>query len=122
MLRSCGPGGPGERYPSVADFNFEEDDFDAEGSLDRIDVLVGHLLEETIRDEEFQELESMLVSSEDARKKYVGLMHLHFDLMAHFQPSLSPIKPKSPVLAFLSESLPPSTGLPSAGLPHSPPS
>ncbi len=96
----------------MADFEFEEDDFDGEATLDRIDILVGHLLEETIRDEEFHELESMLVASEDARKKYVGLMHLHFDLMAHFQPSLSPVKPRSPVLGFLSESLASNPGLP----------
>jgi hypothetical protein len=106
----------------VADLDFEVDEFDADSALDRIDVLVGQLLEETLPEAEFHELESMLLASENARQKYVGLMHLHFDLMAHFQPSLSPIKPKSPVLAFLSESLPPSTGLPSTGLSHNTPS
>lgn len=96
----------------MADFDFEEDDLAETATLDRIDVLVGQMLDDSLADQEFEELEKMLLASEDARKKYVGLMQLHFDLMAHFQPSLSPIKPKSPVLGFLSESLSPLTGLP----------
>lgn len=89
--------------------DIEDNLLDLDAPIDRLDELVSQLLDDSLADHEFAELEETLLASSEARKKYIGLMQLHVDLMDHFQQG---DRPKSPVLGFLADSHPTITGLP----------
>ena len=64
-------------------------DFSAENAddrliSDRVQELTWAMLDEQISDDEFQLLETLLLSDDKARDSYVGCMQLHTELMAHF--------------------------------------
>lgn len=71
--------------------------------LERVDALVSQLLDDSLSDEEFNELEGMLSASGEARSQYVGMMQLHTDLTAYFQPQETK-QAASPVLGGLTTS------------------
>ncbi len=61
--------------------------------LDRVDELVSALVDDYITDAEFAELEATLLTSRDARSRYIDDMQLHVDLIHHFRPRSEPLIP-----------------------------
>lgn len=61
--------------------------------LDRVDELVSALVDDYISDAEFAELEATLLTSRDARSRYIDDMQLHVDLIHHFRPRSEPMIP-----------------------------
>ncbi len=73
-----------------------------------VQELTWALIDDQINSDEFQLLDSMLLSDDAARGEYVNCVQLHTDLMAHFaKPAANTAADKSPVLGFLSEGVPP---------------
>jgi hypothetical protein len=84
---------------------------------DRIQELTWALLDEQINDDEFNLLDTLLLSDEKARETYLGCTQLHADLMAHFagptEATRSQTPTALPVLGFLTGDS--SLGLQSSG-------
>lgn len=77
-------------------------EFSMPASLDRVDELVSMLLDDELSDREMRELNALLEGTPEARKRYLGLMQLHTDLVEYYRPpEQAPVK--SPVLGFLGE-------------------
>jgi hypothetical protein len=78
---------------------------------ERVQELTWALLDEEISDDEMSLLDSLLLSDDQARKRYVDCVGLHADLMMHYakaEPAAaSPGRSKSPVLGFLNAGTPP---------------
>jgi hypothetical protein len=73
-----------------------------------VQELTWALVDDQINSDEFQLLESMLLSDDVARQEYLNCIHLHTDLMAHFAtPDCGTAEGKSPVLSFLGGEFPP---------------
>ncbi len=73
-----------------------------------VQELTWALIDDQINGDEFQLLDSMLLSDDAARCEYVNCVQLHTDLMAHFaKPAAKTAAGKSPVLGFFSEGVPP---------------
>lgn len=73
-----------------------------------VQELTWALIDDQINHDEFQLLDSMLLSDDAARVEYLHCVQLHTDLMAHFaKPAAETAAGKSPVLSFLSEGVPP---------------
>lgn len=51
---------------------------------ERVQELTWALFDEQIDDDEFRLLENLLLSDHNARDTYIGCVHLHADLTAHF--------------------------------------
>ncbi len=63
--------------------------------LDRVDELVSALVDDYITDADFAELEATLLTSRDARSRYIDDMQLHVDLIHHYRPRTEPMIPSS---------------------------
>lgn len=76
--------------------------------LERVQELTWALVDEQISDDEMALLDNLLLSDDQARKRYVECVQLHSELMAHFATE-APGKctSKSPVLGFLNAGTPP---------------
>jgi hypothetical protein len=75
--------------------------------LERVQELTWALLDGEISDDEMSLLDTLLLTGDDARNRYIECVQLHTDLMAHYaEPSKSAEKAslQSPVLNFLSAS------------------
>lgn len=75
-------------------------------SIERIDELVGLLLDDQLDDEQMGELGKLIETDADARSKYVGLMQLHADLTDFFNPPKEQDPKNMPVLGFLADDFP----------------
>jgi hypothetical protein len=53
-------------------------------NLDRVQELTWALVDEQISDDEFEQLNSVLLRDDKSRDTYLGCIQLHADLMAHF--------------------------------------
>jgi hypothetical protein len=53
-------------------------------NLDRVQELTWALVDEQISDDEFAQLNSVLLRDDKCRDTYLGCIQLHADLMAHF--------------------------------------
>jgi hypothetical protein len=70
--------------------------------LERVQELTWALLDEDITDDEMSLLDTLLLTGEAARNRYVECVQMHTDLMVHYaQPSKSADDSKPPVLSFL---------------------
>jgi hypothetical protein len=65
----------------------------------RVEELTWALLDEQINDDEFNLLDTLLLSDDNLRKNYVSCVQLHVDLMAHFAASAT--RPDSPILSIV---------------------
>jgi hypothetical protein len=78
--------------------------------LERVQELTWDLLDEQITDDEMTLLDSLLLSDDQARNRYIECVQLHVDLMAHFATPANQTTPsgagKSPVLGFLNAGMP----------------
>ncbi len=93
----------------AADFHPGDDEQRPAGSGDvTVQELTWALVDDQIGSDEFQLLESMLLSDGAARCEYVNCIQLHTDLMAHFaKPADMAAGGTSPVLSFLGSGFPP---------------
>jgi hypothetical protein len=85
--------------------------------LERVQELTWALLDGEISDDEMSLLDTLLLTGDDARNRYIECVQLHTDLMAHYaEPSKAAAvgASKSSVLSFLS------TGPSSLGMPSQP--
>lgn len=69
--------------------------------LDRVQELTWALLDEGITDDEFSLLDTLLLSDDKARERYVECVQLHTDLLTHFAPNQKTADSKSTVLSLL---------------------
>jgi anti-sigma factor RsiW len=73
-----------------------------------VQQLTWALIDDQISSDEFQLLDSMLLSDDAARNEYMDCVRLHTDLVAHFaKPVDRTTTGNPPVLGFLSEGVPP---------------
>lgn len=82
--------------------------------LERVEELTWALLDDNISDDEMSLLDTLLLTGDDARNRYIECVQLHTDLMAHYaEPSQGAVGAfsKSPILSSLN------TGMSSIGLP-----
>jgi hypothetical protein len=78
----------------MSDMSFNRQDSTPELTLlDRVDELVSALVDDYITDADFAELEATLLTSRDARSRYIDDMQLHVDLIHHFRPRSEPMIP-----------------------------
>jgi len=68
--------------------------------LERVQELTWALLDEDISDDEMSLLDTLLLTGDDARERYIECVQLHTDLMGHYSEPKMPSE-KSPVLSFL---------------------
>jgi hypothetical protein len=79
--------------------------------LERVQELTWALVDEQINDDEMALLDTLLLSDDEARKRYIECAQLHADLMAHYatpapaESAKGGLKP--PVLGFLNAGTPP---------------
>jgi hypothetical protein len=72
--------------------------------LERVQELTWALLDEDISDDEMSLLDTLLLTGESARNRYIECVQLHTDLMVHFDDrnkNTSKSGSNSPVLSFL---------------------
>ncbi|MEN1680044.1 MAG: hypothetical protein AAGJ46_10650 [Planctomycetota bacterium] len=96
----------------MTDFDLTPPGERAAVNLDRVDELLSLLIDDAVSDDEFAELEDMLLTSGDARERYVGGVQLHADLIAHYRgaPKLEmPATLSAPPLAVDGNLIDPST-------------
>jgi len=78
---------------------------------ERVQELTSALVDEQITDDEMTLLENLLLSDDQARKRYIDCMQLHADLMLHYAKPAAAASTKgsakSPVLGFLNAGMPP---------------
>jgi hypothetical protein len=83
----------------------------SEAVVERVHELTWALLDEQIRADDKALLETLLLSSNEARKAYIECVQLHVDLAAHHAAEAAAAKPAvpqtSPILGFLSAGMPP---------------
>jgi hypothetical protein len=86
--------------------------------LDRVQELTWALLDDEIKDDEFSLLDTLLLSDDHARNRYVECVQLHVDLLAHYAAADAAKSPKDggkpSVLGFLNTNAQ-SFDVPSAG-------
>ena len=78
-------------------------------NLERVQELTWALVDEQISDDEFAQLNSVLLRDDKSRDTYLGCIQLHADLMAHFAAPKADdqaARSKMPVLGFLNDSTP----------------
>ncbi len=94
-----------KRNDSRPDANNSRRDDPALTVLERVQELTWALLDEGISDDEMSLLDTLLLSDDKARERYVECVQLHTDLMAHYADSSKTAGAtpgsKSPVLGFL---------------------
>jgi hypothetical protein len=73
--------------------------------LERVQELTWALLDEDISDDEMSLLDTLLLTGDKARDRYIECIQLHTDLMAHYAEPKTAVGgaagSKSPVLSFL---------------------
>ena len=69
--------------------------------LERVQELTWALLDQDISDDEMSLLDTLLLTGDKARDRYVECIQLHTDLMAHYAEPKTASGSKSPVLSFL---------------------
>jgi hypothetical protein len=69
--------------------------------LERVQELTWALLDEDISDDEMSLLDTLLLTGDKARERYIECIQLHTDLMAHYAEPKTAAGSKSPVLSFL---------------------
>lgn len=69
--------------------------------LERVQELTWALLDEDISDDEMSLLDTLLLTGEDARNRYLECIQLHTDLMAHYSEPKTAAGSRSPVVSFL---------------------
>jgi hypothetical protein len=76
--------------------------------LERVQELTWALLDEDISDDEMSLLDTLLLTGESARSRYVECVQLHTDLMVHFDDRKNASQTGStfPVLSFLNSGQP----------------
>jgi hypothetical protein len=78
--------------------------------IERVQELTWALVDEEITDDEMTLLDSLLLSDDQARNRYIECIQLHVDLMAHYAKAAPPATvksgSKSPVLGFLNAGMP----------------
>jgi hypothetical protein len=78
--------------------------------LERVQELTWALIDDEIAADEMSLLDSLLLSDDQARKRYIECSQLHADLTLHYAnpaPAAAKGASKSPVLGFLSSGIPP---------------
>jgi hypothetical protein len=83
--------------------------------LERVQELTWALLDGEISDDELSLLDTLLLTGDDARNRYIECVQLHTDLMVHYadpNKSAGKASSQSPVLSFLTTS--PSVDSPSS--------
>lgn len=95
------------------DKNSSSDSLNARGRdpelnvLERVQELTWALLDENISDDEMSLLDTLLLTGESARNRYIECVQLHTDLMAHYnapEKTAAAAGAGTPVLSFLSGS------------------
>jgi len=79
--------------------------------LERVQELTWALVDEHITDDEMTLLESLLLSDDQARQRYIDCTRLHADLTLHYAKPIPTTSDtgtsRSPVLGFLNAGIPP---------------
>ena len=78
--------------------------------LERVQELTWALLDEQLNDDEMSLLDSLLLSDDAARRRYVECVQLHTDLISHYAKPVEKsgaLSTRSPVLGFLNAGTPP---------------
>ena len=79
----------------------------SEALLDEAEALIWALLDDQLDTADIKKLESLLISSDEVRQRYISCVQMHCDLQQHFDPAKSPAEagklPDSPVLGSLGD-------------------